>query len=276
MLTLAKELGYFINERERIRKGQHSNDPILKTYRFCNVRREDDRVTRWLKKHWRDPYYDSPNMTAAMVLARMVNWPPTLEHIGFPEEWDPERIVDCIHDVAEKGKAWSGAYVITTCGEHIDKASYVVRTASLVQASRRYSPRPEDTLDSLWTRLRGIQGLGAGFIAAQVVADLKYVHESPLRMAKDWWTWSVPGPGSKRGLNRYMLQPLKASWNMQSWKGCLDRAMREVQPLIKEGVGGLHAQDFQNCLCEFDKYLRAKNGEGRPRSHYRPETAYAV
>ena len=32
--------------------------------------------------------------------------------------------------------------------------------------------------------------------------------------------------------------------------------------------GPLHAQDVENCLCEFDKYERTRLGEGRPRSLY--------
>ena len=30
----------------------------------------------------------------------------------------------------------------------------------------------------------------------------------------------------------------------------------------------IHAQDLQNCLCEFDKYERVRLNEGRPRSNY--------
>ena len=30
----------------------------------------------------------------------------------------------------------------------------------------------------------------------------------------------------------------------------------------------MERMDWQNCLCEVDKYLRAKNGEGRPKQRY--------
>jgi hypothetical protein len=51
---------------------------------------------------------------------------------------------------------------------------------------------------------------------------------------------------------------------------------------IREGVlsdlgsdfADLTLMDIQNCLCEFDKYERVRLGEGRPRSYYKPETAY--
>ena len=73
---------YFIGERERIRirraNGEPppwTDDPILREWSFCNVRREDDRVTRWIAEDWRVPHVDDPDLWFAMVIARFVNWP---------------------------------------------------------------------------------------------------------------------------------------------------------------------------------------------------------
>ncbi len=38
--------------------------------------------------------------------------------------------------------------------------------------------------------------------------------------------------------------------------------MRELERI---GLHGLHAQDLQNCLCEFDKWMRVRLGEGKPK-----------
>lgn len=251
-----------------------TEDPIFRKYRFCNVRREDDRVTRWLKKHWRDPYHGHPNMTAAMLLARMINWPPTLEAIGFPEIWNPSWVAGRINGLG--GKAWSAAYIVSTCGQRMNKAEYVVQTVSQVQAGQHYAPQAGDSLASVWKRLCRINGLGAGFIAAQVIADLKHVHDNPLSQAEDWWEWAVSGPGSKRGLNRYYGYDKKSPWAEAAWYAHLQEIIREVQPLVKKEVGNIHAQDWQNVLCEFDKYERARLGEGAPRKRYSPETAYQI
>lgn len=279
-MTNAELVAHFVTQREAARKDHdegikafYCTDPIINTYRFCNVQREDDKVTRWLKKYWRDPYWQDSHFIPAMILARMVNWPPTLTEIGFPEVWDDDHIVQTIHSVQSRGKAWTGAYVITTCGARMDKALYVVQTASQALAMPPYHPRPENTLDGLWTSLRGLDGLGAGFLAAQVVADVKY---TPLfKNAPDWWTFAVPGPGSRRGLNRYLDRELNASWPEQTWKGGLDRMIKEVTPLLPD-LGPYHAQDWQNVMCEFDKWMRVRLGEGRPRSLYKPDTAYDI
>ena len=279
-MTSAKEVAYWVNERESIREAHDAgiprpwtNDKIFQKYRFCNVRREDDKVTRWIKKYWRDPNSGHPNMVMAMLLARMVNWPPTLEHIGFPKVWKPAEIVKRIHEM--EGKAWSAAYIVSTCGERMDKAAYVVRTVGQVQGRVGYSPRTGDTLAAVWTRLCALKGLAAGFIAAQVIADLKYELASPLVEAEDWWTWAVPGPGSRRGLNRFHGRPKDTPWSLKDWQLGLALMIDEVSPLVVGG-GRIHAQDWQNVMCEYDKYQRVKLGEGVPRKGYTPETAYEV
>ena len=61
------DLLYWIEERERMRarKGADAPQPwtvdeILRTGRFCNVRREDDAVTRWIAEHWRTRRAEDP------------------------------------------------------------------------------------------------------------------------------------------------------------------------------------------------------------------------
>ena len=53
---------YWVTERESIRiqrlQGKAppwTDDPILRQYRFCNVRRMDDAVSQWLLTNWYTP-----------------------------------------------------------------------------------------------------------------------------------------------------------------------------------------------------------------------------
>jgi hypothetical protein len=114
-------------------------------------------------------------------------------------------------------------------------------------------------------------GLGS-FMAAQIVADMKYVE--PLRRANDWMTFAASGPGSKRGLNRVLGRPLQTSWDEHGWRVKLRELHEDIKPKLEGvGLGDLHAQDLQNCLCEFDKYLRAKLGEGHPKTRFTPHAS---
>ena len=55
----------------------------------------------------------------------------------------------------------------------------------------------------------------------------------------------------------------------KKWLYHLQRLHQQITPLVKKAkMPALHAQDLQNCLCEFDKYERTRLGEGRPRSRY--------
>ena len=65
-----EDLVYWIKERQAIHERRKAGQPppwtkdeILRTYRFCNVRREDDRVTRWIHENWL-----RPNEARALVL----------------------------------------------------------------------------------------------------------------------------------------------------------------------------------------------------------------
>ena len=83
---------YWISEREciRIRKAAGdpkpwSNDPVFQTAYFCNVHREDDKVTKWIRRNWTCHDTVSRHLVA-MALARFVNKPKTLEALTFNVE----------------------------------------------------------------------------------------------------------------------------------------------------------------------------------------------
>lgn len=267
------ELAYWIRSREAIRLLKEagvpppwSKDPAMTTVRYCNIRREDDKVTKWIKDNWRDQNVDHPNLTAAMVLARMVNWPDTLAEIGFPDKWDRKHIIDVIKArAAREEKTWSSAYMITTCGKRMAKEDYVL---DVCDTALRFVPRFEDgtSLDSAHTSLSSISGLGS-FLAGQVVADLKNIPGHPLAAAEDWWTWCAPGPGSRKGLNEFFNFAPDRAMSDYAFDEMVRTCYMAVAPEIEPYVERLHMQDFQNCLCEFSKFMRVKRG-GHARNRY--------
>ena len=268
---------FWITERHKItlRRAQGipkpwTADPVLRGYRFCNVHREDDTVTRWIADHWRTPHKKDPDLWFHMAVARLVNWPETLEEIGAEDGWDPEHFVSVLETRKAAGlKVFSGAYIVSTNGHTQPKARYLAEHVLTPLWRHRAAIRPhkQDTLASFHERLWGHNGMGS-FMAAQVVADVKYVE--PLSKAADWWTWAASGPGSRRGLNRVLYRDKNAPWREADWLRNLQMVQEHHTHVLEQdhGVPRLHAQDFQNCCCEFDKWMRTKLGEGRPRSKY--------
>ena len=131
----------------------------------------------------------------------------------------------------------------------------------------------EPGLEDTWCFFRDAKAeadwVGWGpFMAGQIVADLR--HTRYLSDAPDVGRWAPLGPGSTKGLNRLAGRPLKQLISQQQG---LDE-MLQLQDIVNANTAScvppIELHDIQNCLCETDKYLRVKNGEGKPRSLYVP------
>lgn len=269
----------FVQERDRIRvKKEMTGEPapwtddyILRAYRFCNIRREDDKVTKWIRQNWSARFGDDPDLWFAMVVARLFNYPESLRELTdkvLPFHW--VAFGAALHKRKHAGKKnFSPAYIVSTNGASMDKVDYLLEHVLKPMWANRehYRPQEGDSLAEWHGKLMEAQGMGS-FMAAQVVADVKNTKGSALAKAPDWWTWAAPGPGSLRGLNRILGNGgVKTGLSDARFLGQLNA----LQEFLDEQAGlTLCAQDVQNCLCEFDKYERVRLEEGRPKQTYTP------
>lgn len=286
---------HFVREREGIRKKRlagepapWTEDPILQRYRFCNVRREDDRVSQWLIRNVLQPtippevqWRSRDRFLLFAALCRWVNWPPTINLLipSFMGIHDPDfqsvgRAID--QRTASGEKAWTGAYMVRAKpGYGLGKGHFIA--VDVIQHSLK--PALPSVVEALltgsrqetWKALTAVSNFGS-FTSGQIVADLGYTDY--LRNAPDTYTWAPQGPGSVRGLNRVLERPLKSRFKDEEF--C--EHLRAIRSVISTEFGpeydSLTLHDVQNVMCEVDKYLRARNGEGRPRATYKPETAF--
>jgi hypothetical protein len=266
-----QQLIRFIVERESIRRKREAGQPfpwtdnsILRDYKFCNVEREQDRVSKGIAALYRDPYKDDPDLWFALLIARRaVNWPATLADLGYPVPWIPDKFKSVIRARQGAGlKAFEAqAYKLLVSGQSGEQVDLIADKVlnPMWQMRDYYRPRPNDSLASFATRLSGAPYMG-GFYAGQIVADLKYAQ---LKDAQDWWTFAVSGPGSRRGLDRAMGRAPRKYWAESAWYPEFSRLYATMKEPIHAATGlTLHAADFQSCLCEYDKYCRLLNGEG--------------
>lgn len=282
-LPLLSEFVYFVNERWAIHQrrlaGEQppwTKDPILQTYRFTNVRREDDRVTIWLHKEWLWPHeraYDT--VVFAMCLARLVNLPSMLVELGYPLRWSGARFVKLMEARTARGeRAYNGAYMINAVGATKEQskarylAEYVLQPLWAARKDLGEVLRNTDTLEGLYNKLITYHGFGGGFMSAQVIADVK--HTPAGYNATDWLTFAHSGPGSRRGLNWVCGRHVMDHWNEEEWKATLLKVRALLLPKLPTELQSLDAQNVQNCLCEFSKYCKTKFDGLRPKKYFKP------
>lgn len=254
---------YWVNTREVMRVAKEQNapfpltdDPVMNETYFCNVHREDDRVTRWIRQNYGDTVTDVGVLEANMVMARLVNRISSLEAMGWPwVKFDRVRFMEAGHMLKP---FWGNAYLVSTHGQRISKVEYA---CGVLQAAWDALPivGVAPTLATYHKALRGLEGFGS-FMAAQVVADLKNTPDHPLYEADDWWLWSAHGPGSLKGLSYF--------WDKKVTPRSYDTLINEAWGVVHEYVPAMCMQDFQNCFCEYGKYMRVKYDGGKSKRRY--------
>lgn len=271
---------YWIRQREQIRllketwpeglEGGYSHDDIFNNYRFCNVHREDDRGTKEIRavvlKYFPLENNDLATLTSlptVYLMARLFNHAPTVERILEACDYGAsiEQAFQLLKDYRDENpgaKIFNTAYVVSTAGKKMDKIDYV---RDMVLAAQRVII-PTDSLANAHAALSSIAGLGGtGFLAGQVIADLR--NDRYLVDAASHQDWCCPGPGSMQGLD--FIWPDK-----KTTKTNFMQRMIVLYDLMPEDIYGMeiHAQDLQNCLCEFAKYMRLS--DPRVKSRKRP------
>lgn len=266
----------FVNERHSIYLRRASGeswpwtqDKILRKYKFCNIFRELDTVTVWIRENWREPYADHPNLWFAMAMARQINWTDTLAEIGFPEKWQPRRVVHVIQYRRVRGlKAYTGAYMLTgTLG-----GGKAEQTAFKILGPLYRHPPPLDqasTLEEAFRMFEGRPGFGP-FLSYEVVTDLR--HTRYLRDATDTMTWASAGPGAMRGVNRMLGLPFKPAKQLSTddYLGRMRHLLGVSREYLPRDFPRLELRDIEHSLCEWDKYERVRLGQGKPRGLYKP------
>lgn len=293
----------YASERENIRIQKENgfpkpwtDDPIMRTYRFCNVFREDDVVTKWVHNNIRLPYWDHPNLWLMLAIARTINLPSTLEYCfgtgSMPDckDWQPNWLTRALNRWQDMGnQVYTGAYMIRAESDPNKhwyswrKNQYVAEVVigRLWNDRREWMDLLDDgvaglTLERVWDVFQSPEYVGWGpFMAYEVVTDMR--HTRYLRDAPDRMTWANPGPGAARGICRILGLPHTAmSPGSKRDRPIMMEAMRELlvwsrEPSLWPHKGPWEMREVEHTLCEFDKYERVRLNQGRPRAMYNGE-----
>ncbi len=280
----AAPLWYWMQERHRIYdrrsdgvpQAKWTKDPILRTFRFCNVYRELDTTTMWIKRNWREPMAQHRDLWFAMLVARMINHMPTMEmlthEVGEPRitaTWlnGCEKLLK--HFVDTDKQVYGAAYIITAGGQSGPKYKFTMKCLrAAANNPPSFARHVGNTLESMWQQIRQLPGCG-NFIAYEIVTDLRWTRHYSSHL--DHMTWGNPGPGAVRGLNRIVTgEAKKPIGNRELYIELMARltGIANAHPKLT-WMPRFEVRDIEHSLCETDKYLRAKLGEGRPKQLYR-------
>jgi hypothetical protein len=270
-------LAYWIQERESIRlkraeglPAPWTDDTILQTYRFCNVRRMDDKVSLWLLENWYRPNFGHRFMLPAIAVARHFNKPETLQAVGFPKvktshgwrEW-VYNLKDVLGKLRQTQPIFNGAYMVRG-NDGSDKINSVMDYT--VQPLVDDPPQlPSFLMEECWKVMRSYRGFGS-FMAGQVVADLRHAVQGTFA---DKHTWAPAGPGSARGLNVTLGRDPNKPMKQEKFLADLLQVRDQLEQVIPESIWSrLELHDIQNCCCEIWKYSKCILGIGKPKQRY--------
>jgi len=234
--------------REQSKEGPWTHDPILAKGHFCNVRRADDRVTKWIGEHllrhkkwfW-------------CCVARWINEPRTLEEIFIQHgPWNPVEAKRRMKRINKERNVFRAAYIIT--GAIAPKGTSKIDGVVDYVLTPLWKTPPiifPESIEKSWLNLMQRAGMGS-FMAGQIVADWQTFGVID---GEDAYEWAPLGPGSNRGL-RYIFDKKDGKYSQKE--------AVELFKICAQTLSGnkhlrsldLTLHDVQNCLCEFSKYVK--------------------
>lgn len=248
-----------------------TQDKIFQTWRFCNVHREHDKTTTWLREQVRIPLRNADNLKIvfATVAFRWFNRISTGERIRdlLIGEWDAEEARRRLVGVSP---VVTGAYMIKS-PDGMSKLDGVLWC--IENARKNYLPRfvPSwgSSLHDAWDDLRHVEFL-AGFLSYEVITDLRWT--KVLSGAHDIMTWTNAGPGCARGLgwvvdgNPYQFNRHSPA-HQETMLGIMQELLRmsQSEEFWPRGWASWDMREPEMWACEYDKYMRAKRGDSMKR-----------
>lgn len=268
----------FVEERERIRQlraaGQPApwtHDSLLRDCRFCNVNREHDAVTVWVAEHVRNKAkeleWSLAETVAQIHFARTFNEPPVLADVGLLSAKPNATVRRLAKLVASGRKVLRGAYLVIPHGSEHRGVHPHEYFPGVSHALRKAVARVESSvhLEEVAEYMLTVGGVG-DFMANQVITDLRYTPGFANRW-KDWSTFVLAGPGTRRGLNRYMGAEggLPSGRKFPKMTGDCAPLLLEIRDALATKFSNVintyfcDPNNLSNCFCEFDKYCRGRH-----------------
>lgn len=278
---------WWINERHKIYLAKKADKPwpwtddrILQEYKFTNVFRQLDKVTqewtnRFTKLLARGSKMKDGDIIFQVCLFRLFNWPATYDALYYGmSKWDRKKAVKIISAMKKEGKQiFTGAYIVPNLGLKTPKHKMICKTLDQIYQHRgelAEAIREGNRMSDACMALRDYNSVGP-FISYEIACDLR--HTRILHDALDVRSWANPGPGAQRGIHRLITgnkvppKGPRPDYN-EVMRELLEMSPRKLKAHVKTCEWPFEMREIEHSLCEFDKYMRVKMKQGRPRSKY--------
>lgn len=298
----------FVTERYKIhirkdflkQKAPWTNNPILLQYKFCNIRREHDRQSQYLIKNISaNPCLSIEDKIVNSFYFRAWNNWDTMKDLGGP--WPAKSLYSSqmkeqVRPIYQKlatedhdRKWWSSAYNqggtkqawrYPNPNRKVDKEDDIPLRVFHIGPWLKEHNTIEKLLNAsdqkvAFEAIREIQGF-ADFLAYQIFVDLTYIEDFPFSENE----FVVAGPGCRNGLNKLFddYDGLTLEEALFWLADNIDEIFNKIHPPFWAGrlFVDLPQEDrffsvmcLENCMCEFCKYIRTVEGNGRPRVKYK-------
>lgn len=251
--------------------------PILRTVKFTNLFREDDRATRWLIDNVCNTPLSLEDKVLNCMLFRLYNKWETCELIGMPfTNWTTPDHIDTIYKYV-KGKldekldkdpdyvvytsAFNTGGMKAASGRLTGEQSIPMRPIAFMKhmieddiaGKIRVSDSPKQVCDALMK----YPGIGE-FLSYQMFVDFTYCEEYPF--SENHFT--IAGPGCQMGIN-FLFEDTDG----MSYEECIFWVRDNQNVIIDDGLfhlmmdralfdQQLNVMCIENSFCEFSKYVR--------------------
>jgi len=264
-----------------------TDDPILTNFKFTNVFRELDRGTKFVTNYIYRQGASKQDVVFNVIAYRLFNKIETFLHHNMLslEKYDPIKFSKIIHELDHKQKVFTSAFIVSgysmTELSGMDKISRLAKVFDWIRDQLLDEKQgilnaiyADTTMADTYHALRGLTGLGP-FLAYQIAVDLSYWQVT--KFGED--DFVIMGPGAKRGID-WLFSDESEHRDGRNYEECCfwlrdrqfkffkDYDINYKQVFDDRSFPYLTVMALENLCCEFQKYMKATTGQGRPRNKY--------
>lgn len=264
-----------------------TSDPSLLKYKFCNVRREQDRESRWLIEHIAlNQKLSYGDKLLNCILFRFFNKHQTSEITGMLDfrKTDYAKIERRFGEYREKHPQYvyfSNAFYMSgpkgAANRKFGKVGDIkLKIIRLIESYAKEGLVEQVKLakdqQEVFEVLQSYDGIGY-FLAYQLFVDFTYIPEFPFSENE----FTIAGPGCRKGLDLIfddfdgMTYEEALFWLRDNQHKVFGKFGYDPKKLFSDlpmEERHLNLMSIEGCHCEISKYIRAFRGKGRPRIRY--------